>query len=84
MIEMASLHDIDMNNVEAEAVRGAVPAGEYQAIIVDSGDKTPKRPEGCAVRAIGGALRRTRPTSGGGLVAARGTQLVSEADLSTL
>ena len=39
---MANLNDIDMSNVEAETVRGAVPAGEYQAIIVDSGDKSPK------------------------------------------
>ncbi len=39
---MASLHDIDMNNVEAEAPRVALPAGEYQAVITDSDYKTPK------------------------------------------
>jgi len=33
---MASLRGIDMSGVEAETPRGALPAGEYQAVITDS------------------------------------------------
>ena len=39
---MANLSDLDMNNVQAESIRQALPAGDYQAVIVDSGMKTPK------------------------------------------
>jgi hypothetical protein len=39
---MANLSDLDMSNVQAESVRQALPAGDYQAVIVDSGMKTPK------------------------------------------
>ncbi len=33
---MASLNGIDMNGVEAETPRGALPPGDYQAVITDS------------------------------------------------
>ena len=33
---MASLKGIDMNGVEAETPRGALPPGDYQAVITDS------------------------------------------------
>ena len=33
---MANLSDLDMNNVQAETVRQALPAGEYPAVIVES------------------------------------------------
>jgi hypothetical protein len=39
---MANLSDLDMSNVQAESVRQALPAGDYQAVIVDSGMKVPK------------------------------------------
>ena len=39
---MANLSDLDMNNVQAESIRQALPAGDYPAVIVESGMKVPK------------------------------------------
>jgi hypothetical protein len=39
---MANLSDIDLSSVEAEAPRGALPPGEYAAIIIESSEKEPR------------------------------------------
>jgi len=39
---MANLSDLDMNNVQAETVRQALPAGDYPAVIVETNMKPPK------------------------------------------
>ena len=39
---MANLSDLDMSNVQAKPARKTMPAGDYQAVIVESEMKVPK------------------------------------------